>query len=582
MPKNNRNIWGKILLVGGLYTVVFLISASHFWESDGIKIYGDEIGYWRNAALLTGRDWSGEASSNAYYGFGYGFLLMPILFFLNEKPDIMMHAAIIMQSLMLASCIIAAWLILEKLDIDIKQSGKAIILLFSVLYPSNIFYTKTTLSEILLSTCVWWNSYFALCYVQEKKVYQAIGLALVSVYMFSVHQRMLTTVVASFLLIMVITIIKRREKMPIVAECIAWIAIFAVLFTAYQIYDAYYTNSLYSQAIDGGRDVNRVSTGLGNRIIMLKTMEGMLQLIKSLCGKIFYSFVASYGVIAIGIGSLTQNMIRECKQKDKWGKNIWYIYLLLNFLGAIGASALAMNGGFETRSDRLMYGRYSEYTYGPILLMGAITLYQVKQLKQKMILFNIVLITMLCVICVNNTFDYAPNSNFWVNCVALSDLVCKVQTNELTNKGVVLMATLRCIIVMGILFGIGRLVKKYQSILINAVLAIIIVSWIYTMDVNWKRNVLPWYIPLQSGIDDMAENIENEDMVITLDATLSGCFQFRLPNVSVKICSSIEEIPNYTDKIFVITDTSSEYAIYIREHYTVDKENEKYIRWIFE
>lgn len=579
MPKSKKEKWLELLLVAGGFIAVFLISITHFGENAGIKVYADELGYWRNAALLTGRDWSNEASSSAYYGFGYGFLLSPIFHFWNEEPETMMRAAIIMQGLMLSSCYAAAWLILRKLEIIMCLGIRAVILFYSVLYTANIFMVKFTMSETVLTTCVWWSAYLALCYIKEKKICQAAGLAFISIYMFSVHQRMLTVVLVHFLLIFIIeTSNQNKKRIRFITKMLFYIFLFAGLLFLFRAYDNYYTFSLYSQAADAGRGANRVDSGIMSRIPLFLSLEGISKLIRSLCGKLFYSIVATYGGIFFGIIAIVQNVVREYKSRGKLENCIWGVYLLLNFLGAMGVSMLAMCDGFETRNDLLMYGRYTEFTYGPILLTGAISLFQDKRLHSRNFLLMIMLLLALCFVCVDNTYNIAPNSNFWVNCSALSDLVCK--DNNITNQDIIMIAAMRSVGILGTFFAAACFTERYRTKISEGLLIFITMTWIYTANVNWEKNVMPWYEPMRDSMKDITVELENEESIIVFDVKLGGCLQFQLPNVALKICQNIEEIEEYETTGYVITDVDSTYAEYIREHYTIVKENEKYMRWI--
>ena len=64
-----------------------------------------------------------------------------------------------------------------------------------------------------------------------------------------------------------------------------------------------------------------------------------------------------------------------------------YLSLIHIFCGAIGISAIFMLHG--NRQDTLIYGRYTEYVIGPVLLIGFLFLWEHKVSKKVFALTNI-------------------------------------------------------------------------------------------------------------------------------------------------------------------------------------------------
>lgn len=575
---NKKSTWIDIFCVLGMMLIVFFISINHLIENNGIKIYGDELGYWRNAALLTRRDWSGEASLNAYYGYGYGFLLAPILLLFHKHPEDMMHAAVVLQGIMLSSCILASWLTLKKMNIKIGRQYRTIISLFCILYPANIFYVKFSLSEIVLTTCIWWISYLALCYCKSKKVTRGLGIIFLSVYMFSVHQRMITMVLTALLLVVFISVLSpTKSKTQLAKLMFSFGFVLISLLCICKLYDSYYINQVYRLAADGGMETNRIDANAKSAILSLFSFNGILSVIVSFCGKLFYLLVGTYGFAFFGLWSCVRFIIKYIKTKENLDETIWYLYIFLNYMMSTGIASIAMRGGFENRSDYLLYGRYSEFTYGPILLSSLIYLYILKKSSNKEKFIGMIIILVLGLVCFRHTYNQASNSNFWANCTALSDLRAVI---DMSNKEIILIAILRCVCVIGIMVIIESFFQSWKKYLLNIVLMIAIVGlWIHTTEVSWCKNVMPWYVPMENAMYDIVDGMENENIFIVFDATFAGCLQFLLPDVSLQPCISMEEIMEYGEGIYVITNQSSDSMPYVREHFIVDKENDRYVRW---
>lgn len=79
--------------------IIMVITLFFVGEKNVPYVLGDEFGYWTSAAYFFGYDWSGIASINGYFSFGYGLLLTPL--FLLKDSVLMYRTAIVMNALFL-------------------------------------------------------------------------------------------------------------------------------------------------------------------------------------------------------------------------------------------------------------------------------------------------------------------------------------------------------------------------------------------------------------------------------------------------------------------------------------------------
>lgn len=94
MNKCIKYIKQNLILTGSLIIIV-VVYLYHLDKYNLLYHLGDEFGYWANAAFMSGFDWSGVASHNTYYSFGYSFVLAPL--FLIDNFELRYQAALILN-----------------------------------------------------------------------------------------------------------------------------------------------------------------------------------------------------------------------------------------------------------------------------------------------------------------------------------------------------------------------------------------------------------------------------------------------------------------------------------------------------
>lgn len=175
--------------------------------------YPDEFGYWSNSSFFIGQDWSPTTKTIMYYSYGYSLLLVPIRLlanFLYLGWGQTFQCAMLMHALMLT----VAFFIARKLCIRYLPGMHWLVRDFAcmtvMLYPSYIIYAHMTLSETALAFFFWVYLYVLMRVTDRPSVWNHICFALVSFYMYTIHQRCLAVVIASVMIVIYMKLYRRN------------------------------------------------------------------------------------------------------------------------------------------------------------------------------------------------------------------------------------------------------------------------------------------------------------------------------------------------------------------------------------
>ena len=134
--------------------LILVLTLYNLRDLDLIHILHDEYGYWAAGAFFAGRDWSEITSYTAYYSYGYGFILAPLICFMKNASH-MYKAAIVINALMLVGTYFIAILCIQKLFPELNKKWSYVIAMFSTIYCNNLIQAQVTWSETLLYFLFW-------------------------------------------------------------------------------------------------------------------------------------------------------------------------------------------------------------------------------------------------------------------------------------------------------------------------------------------------------------------------------------------------------------------------------------------
>lgn len=350
--------------------IIFGIFGYGIGKIYGMSIYPDEFGYWANAAQAVGYDWREAVSLGPYYSYGYSILLFPILKFSRDGVTVY-RTAVFVNVLMQAGAPFLAWGIYRRLFPLIAEEYCLMAAGMAALYPVWSFYSQMTLTESMLCFLYLLGCYlFVRCLESGSTVTLGVTTVLF-IYMYTVHMRTIG-ILAAFLITLLVMSWQRQERYGGAAG-ILLLAGCGITLTA--LGKRYVSGSVYAMSGAELRAVGEYGSKL-HLLTEILTGERTVSFLLGCAGKLYYLFMASFGMLIPAAFCLTQRlneMITSARHKERvpW-RNFFALFAALSILGQFAVTALYMSG--NGRLDAVFYGRYNEYLIPLMIGLGALEL----------------------------------------------------------------------------------------------------------------------------------------------------------------------------------------------------------------
>ena len=196
----------KEALLQCFFAVLIFMFAT--WRLDEVVqpiILSDEYGYWANSSYFLGQDWSSLTGRIAYYSYGYSLLLIPVRL-LRAAFDLgwghMYEIAVLMNALMMVTGYFLAVKICKRYFDNQNWIVRSTICFVAFLYTSNIFYAHVTLTETCILFLFWLFLYNMMRAIDHPSVLNHFCLALIAVYLYTVHQRTVALLITAIIIVL--------------------------------------------------------------------------------------------------------------------------------------------------------------------------------------------------------------------------------------------------------------------------------------------------------------------------------------------------------------------------------------------
>ncbi len=541
MKIHQNKIWESVLMYSGAVLILILV----LWNIKDLKIIhvlNDEYGYWASAAFFAGKDWSEVTANSNYYSYGYS-LLLSIFMRLFDSPEMMVKGAVVLNGIFLAAAYFLTVYCGKKLFPREKNYWIYIMAFVITSYSNNIVQSQICWPENLLYLLFWVIVALFITLYEKTSAWKIVLLALCNVYMYMVHQRSLAVVAASVIFIIVLAVVKKIQLRHI----LLFAGIFICLFGVHSVIKQMVISGLFQNSALIA--INDYSGQLDKLKDIFTSLDGFARAVAGFFGKVFYVGAATLGVGALGLYQCVKGgIILAGKRKEEQGlTNTIGLFVGLSAIFALGINTIFMVNG--TRIDCVIYGRYTDYVIGPVLLMGFLYIFSKRAKIAEMAgLFAGILI---CGVIAAVRISFLPGNQFnIITNIGVSLFYRDGQDGVLSTVRLLIFLT---VVFVGILFIVWIGQKKVLS-LKRWVMAGCLVFWIST--------ILPMFQLLTStheslyGVSSLTRVIQNySDGEVTIDYVTDKnswdsreieYIQFLLPDAKIHY-ESVENLQNKTN-----------------------------------
>ncbi len=364
--------WLKLLVPAVLSIVLFLAAIWDIENFNQLLLYDDEFGYWTASAYLTGTDWKSVTSGIPYYSYGYGFLILTPIRLLLSSPAAMYRAAIVVNGLLLVGSFWIARKVAAQLFEDAHYALIDAVCFLVVFYPSNLVFAHIAWAECTLVFLFWVFVALSLRVIKKPTILNHVMMAVVVMGLYVVHQRTLAVAIAT---VMVMAWCFWAD--PGRRKCV--IAFGVTMIVLILIHSGIKSDLIETFYHDNDRVAVNNMEGQTEKLGNLFTVEGFSGLIQSVIGKWLYLVIAGFMMFWWSMEALakeTKTYLAGMFAKKRFytkrdlseEPSLWYVWILLAFLGNFMIAAIYMCG--VARNDMLLYGRYTEYMIGIYIVIG--------------------------------------------------------------------------------------------------------------------------------------------------------------------------------------------------------------------
>ena len=566
----NKKNW---LLNGMCMVIIIILCLYRLADVNSISIIGDEFGYWSVGAYINGLDWSQLASCNMYYNFGYGLLLTPVVA-LFHNTEIMYLVALVINIVLLCLTyllIVSTQHKLMKKEVENTELIYKIVALVITCYPTYLFYTHLTLAETFLLLLFWCVLYLVVCYVDCPGMRTLILICIVLITMSATHMRTLGIIVSA---VCIIGIIDYRNKRFI--EFTSLIVILSLGVILITMYKNNYQNT-FLHAFDNADilSINDIG-GQKENVKNLLSISGIKTLLITIWGKIYYVTCSTYFIAIVGCISIGKLMLGE---KCKTTKSVAALFLFFSIGSTLLISCIFLQD-YGRRIDLLIYGRYIEFTIGPLIMFGIHYLLEGKMKNQELLVIVASVVGMTFI-----GFHFFETektiSNVFVNTFAISDLYGKINDSTFVIWAAMARAV---VIILSIYMIISTLKKEKYKFYLLVCLSVTFVS-IYINGIG--NGYLAWAVPQTNEVRQMKELImENnyQDDIVCLmneERDISGAYlQYMLPNDSIECIMTYKELTTLDYEKLVLTTQNNLYDTYMEGNYELIYDSKVLKLWL--
>lgn len=554
--KIKENLWIMFSLV--LITLICFFAKDYYNIPSALN---DEIGYLADAAYFAGYDWNGIMADIPYYSFGYSLFLVPLFIVFTSGQYIYIGVWLI-NTLCLWISFLSLLYISKYLSKTLRWELRIIICLFICLNAYTISMNRYALAESMLFAVFCLMVSVAVKLLKRPGNRSVILLSLLTILIFIVHQRALSIVLATMILLLALLLSKRI----LLKQGVMFAITFAFFFVILLLIKNNLQNVLWREQ---GELANDFSVQI-SAATLLFSIDGIKSFIYALISKTF-AIGAAYFLLpfCFMIGFFKRGLqLLKHKFNDMQEKDFLYFYLGISIIFALGVSAVFSM--YPIRRDQIIYTRYNEYVVGPIILCVVIDLYNNK-IKYK---WN-ELAVYVCIL--SGLAFFTDRASKWMEGTGYISLTTPMLSLFYRNNSINMYAiATTMLIVFGVLYFLGYR-KKMLYFILPLLTGVSIYSGIYTNQIfNHQDEARKATQEIAEVINDMYDSDKEIQLKLVraggayMQQYYGGILQSALPRVNMKYINLPVEKTDLENADLVVLFNNS---IEILDGITMDMEN---------
>lgn len=536
--QNRKNY--VILMVESI--IIFIVHILNINNLFGFFLSEDELGYWGNAAFFLGKDWESAVSYCPYYSYGYSFFLMLIMS-LPISSLMMYRFAIVSNSLFMVVSFFISYYLFTCLFPEKSKKNISVACMSMALYASYVTQSSVTWAECYLILFVWLLLLQAYWVCMKTTIARVTVFVIELVYIYRIHQRTIPFIIAGAFLILLLAV---HKKVSVSMKQLILMGIIIVGIVCISFVLKGQIKVLMGEGNDYASYISQMSFS-----------DFFIPVIREISGQFFYLWAASFGIIPLGIGVTVVLCFNKWKEKDQI--SYFYAFIVLEFIGILGVSSIAMRKA-DNRVDYLIYGRYVEIAIGFFIIIGFLYLSDFVGWKKSKVVFFI------------SSIAFVSLAFFLINKIKVWNISLDTYYQGVCAPAVYWFYSLRgfqvkelcflVLIVEAVIFVVAKIcmIKRY----IFSVLVIIIsFFWIKAGDIVIKQQICPYqtaYIEAVAMKADLWNYIEEHyDYAVFLSNTpynIRGTIQFYMQDIPLICVHSLKEL-NYLPELLIIDNDDS-------------------------
>lgn len=521
--------WLEIILS----LVIMSVCIVNLWRLYGPLIVPDETGYWATGYFFSGYNWSGVMGTSSYYGWGYGVVLA-IICSIVPNPIWAFRLAIIFNAILLVGCFLFAIKVSLYIFPQIPRAYRSCMCFAVTVYSGYIYYSQTSYCEVLILFLYWLSVYLLIKLIEKNSYKYVILLALNISYLGAVHLRTVVLLFAIFLCLFVLVYKKKISYKHLVVFTFLCIILY---FGVWEVKN-YLAGTLYkTSTLMATNDV----TGQISKLSLLCSWEGIKQFVGSIIGKVFYTGTATFLLLYLSILLGIKKIIKVYIRKEEDFSTYELIFVLFIFCGFIGEILLSSYSLITYgRIDHILYGRYTEFILGVIMLYALGKIYT--KFDKQILILSVITHVSVCAV----AFRFIVNKDYLGRASSyaipgISGIYVPIELDE--KMQLTLYVGGVALVVFLIIFLIYHIKNKW------IVLIGLSTIWISIAYICANRSLYSEQQYQERAYSEFAEEIEdivkNEDVYYIINDTeyvswLKFKLKFFLPETEMIACESYE------------------------------------------